>query len=125
MKISQVSNLLKICNSLQNISMNVKVAYKFAKIKAKLQEDEQFYTTKMQEIVARYAEVDEEGNYIFTENGTAIKIKAGMTEECQNAINELDSLEIEMPSVTFTLEELDNLDLTLNQMELLMNFIEE
>ena len=125
MKLPQVSSFIKICESLQDQPMNVKLAYKLAKIKTKLQDDEQFYTEKLQEIIKKYAQTDEDGNYVFTNDGSAIKIKDGQTQDCQDDINELDAIEVEMPNITLTLDELDSLNLTINQMELLLNFIEE
>lgn len=125
MKLSQISNLLRVCNTLQDKPLAVKIAYKFAKIKAKLQEDEEFYLTKLQEIIAKYGKTDDNGNYVIAEDGSSIRIKEGMVEDCQKAIEELESIEVELPDIKFTLEELDKLDLTLNQMELFINFIEE
>lgn len=125
MKLSQVSNLLRVCNTLQDKPLAVKTAYKFAKIKAKLQEDEEFYSTKLQEIIAKYGKTDDNGNYVMAEDGSSIRIKEGMIKDCQKAIEELESIEVELPDIKFTLEELDKLDLTLNQMELFINFIEE
>lgn len=125
MKLIQVNSLLKLCNELKDMPMNVLLAYKFAKLKSKLTDEDQFYTSKLQSIIGQYGEVDDEGKFIFTNNGNSIKIKEGLTEECQAEIDILNAIDVELPDIHFTLQELDGLNLTINQMELLIDFIEE
>lgn len=125
MEISKVNEFLKACNELENKPISIKTAYKLAKLRSALQAEADFYTTKLQNIVNKYAEVDEKGNYTFMDDGAAVKIKDGMLDECRKETEELAKFDIVVPNIRFTINEFDNLNLTLSQVEALLDFIEE
>lgn len=125
MRIVKVNEFLKVCDELANKPINIKTAYKLAKLKKALQSEAEFYTSRLQSIVQRYAEVDESGNFVFTDNGNGIKVKSDMIDQCQKEILELESLEITKPDIKFSLDEFDGFSLTLAQTESLLDFIED
>ena len=52
-----------------------------------------------------------------------IKIKEGYQSECQKKIQEFNQLDVTIPDVYFTIEELESLNLTLFELEVLEPFI--
>ena len=59
---------------------------------------------------------------VLTENG-GIKIKAEALQECENKIKAINELNIQLPDIYFSLEELKPLNLSFYQLEILEPFI--
>jgi hypothetical protein len=125
MEIIKVNEFLRVCDELANKPINIKTAYKLAKLRASLQSEADFYNSKLQSIIQKYGEVDEEGNFIFTDNGNGVKIKPDMLSACQAEVEELENLDITKPDIRFSLDEFDGFDLTLAQTTSLLDFIED
>ena len=106
-------------------SLPLKGAYKLNKIKKAVEKEADFYTEKFQEIVDTYAKKDDNGNLIYSEDGNQIMIKEGMIEECNQALTDLQELEVEVENYGLTLDDLgENLECTPEELEALMPFIE-
>lgn len=103
--------------------LSPRLSYKLMKFISKIETEERFYNETMKEIINTYCEKDEEGNFIPADNG--IKIKNGYSEECNKMITELDSLEIEPPNITFTIDELEEVKFSIQDMLVLSPFITE
>ena len=101
----------------------IKLAYKFSKSFNKISQELEFYNEQLKKILDRYAERDEDGQLITQEN--SVKIKLGCEATCQQELHELDSIQIDLDDFSFTLDELENLNLTIEQMNALLPFIKE
>ena len=106
-------------------SLPLKGAYKINKIKKAVEKEGEFYTEKFQEIVDTYAKKDDNGNLVYSEDGSQIMIKDGMVEECNKALADLQELEVEIENYNLTLDDLgENLECTPEELEALMPFME-
>ena len=106
-------------------SLPLKGAYKINKIKKAVEKEGEFYTEKFQEIVDTYAKKDDDGNLVYSEDGSQIMIKDGMVEECNKALADLQDLEVEIENYNLTLDDLgENLECTTEELEALMPFME-
>ena len=106
-------------------SLPLKGAYKLNKIKKAIEKEGEFYTEKFQEIVDTYAKKDDDGNLVYSEDGSQIMIKDGMVEECNKALADLQELEVEVENYNLTLDDLgENLECTPEELEALMPFME-
>lgn len=106
-------------------SLPLKGAYKLNKIKKAVEKEGEFYTEKFQEIVDTYAKKDDDGNLVYSEDGSQIMIKDGMVEECNKALADLQELEVEIENYNLTLDDLgENLECTTEELEALMPFME-
>ncbi len=106
-------------------SLPLKGAYKINKIKKAVEKEGEFYTEKFQEIVNTYAKKDDDGNLVYSEDGSQIMIKDGMVEECNKALADLQELEVEIENYNLTLDDLgENLECTPEELEALMPFME-
>ena len=103
----------------------LKGAYKLNKIKKAIEKESEFYTEKFQEIVNKYAKHDDNGNLVFSEDGNQIMIKDGMVEECNQALEDLQNLEVQIENYGLTLNDLgEDVECTPEQLEALMPFME-
>ena len=108
-----------------NTTLPLKGAYKLNKIKKAVEKEGEFYTEKFQEIVEQYAKHDENGQLVFSEDGSQILIKDGMVDECNKALEDLQSLEVQIETYGLTLNDLgENLECTPEELEALMPFME-
>ena len=117
-----------IYNALQTIveiaekPMKVSLAAKFLRLSDDLQKESNYIDKQRRDILEKYAEKDENDNFII--NDGSIKIKDGFIEIAQNELNELSTLEIEIPDRMITEEDLEksDLQLTVNQLGKLREF---
>ena len=106
-------------------TLPLKGAYKLNKIKKAVEKEGEFYREKFQEIVDTYAKKDDDGNLVYSEDGSQIMIKDGMVEECNKALADLQELEVEIENYNLTLDDLgENLECTPEELEALMPFME-
>lgn len=101
----------------------LKGAYKINKIKKNVIKEAEFYSDKFQEIVDKYAKKDENGNPEFSEDGNQILIQDGKIQECNDALEELQSLEVEIENYDLTIDDLgEGVEITPDKLEALMPF---
>ena len=103
----------------------LKGAYKINKIRKAVEKEAEFYSEKFQQILKDYAKKDEEGNLIFSEDGSQIMIQDDKIIECNKALEELQALEVEIENYNFTIEDLgEGIECTPDQLDALMPFME-
>lgn len=124
MKMYEILDFSKVYNSIKDEKMSIKTAYKLNKLIKKIEEENNFYNIKFHEIIEQYAEKNDQGEYQYIDENS-IKIKEGKEQECYKKVSELQNLEIETPNITFSIEELGNINLTIDTVNMLMPFIEE
>ena len=103
----------------------IKTAYKFAKFFSRVNEELKFYQDQLIKISQEYCEYNPDGTPVLLEGGGAIKIKEDKIAECQAEMQKLLNLEVEIPDVFFTLDELDGTEMTLDELYPIMKFIQE
>ena len=121
-KRNQISQILNIIENNKNKRFDINNQYKMLLIKKKIKEDLELVEEQYQILLNLYGEVNEEGEFVKTEDG-GIKIKEGYQSECQKKIQEFNQLDVTIPDVYFTIEELESLNLTLFELEVLEPFI--
>lgn len=124
MKMYEILDFSKVYNSVKDEKMSIKTAYKLNKLIKKIEEENNFYNIKFHEIIEQYAEKNNQGEYQYIDENS-IKIKEGKEQECYKKVSELQNLEIETPNITFSIEELGDINLTIDTVNMLMPFIEE
>ena len=121
MKMYELIELTSLYNSIKDIKLPLKTTYKFSRLMKRAEEEINFYQEKFSEIIEEYG-VKENGEYKFTPDGQSIAIIPGKEIECQGKIKELRELEVDI-DISFTIEELENLDLTVSQFNCLFPLI--
>ena len=106
-------------------NLPLKGAYKLNKIRKAIEKEGEFYQEKFQEIVNTYAKMDENGQIVFSEDGSQILIKDGMVEECNKALEELQKLEVQIENYNLSIDDFgENLECTPDQLNALMPFMD-
>lgn len=103
--------------------LSFRTAYKFNKFAKAIETDVNFFREKYTEVVNKYAEHEEDGK-IKTNNGN-IMIKTDCLQQYNKEVTELLSMEVEVEDMTFSIDELENLEVSIEALKPLMPFIEE
>lgn len=120
---NEIINFGYFYEEVKNAKLSFKVLYKLSNLAKAIDEKTLFYREKLQEVLKEYAELDEAGNFIPTENGNGIKIKIGTENDCMTKINELQSLEVELPDIKFDIEDFGDIELTMEIFSLVTPFL--
>jgi len=123
----EILELEGLLQKLTQKELPIRTLYKVDKLIKLVGKEKDFYQTQFQALVDIYAERDENGNYLYTdESAEAVKIIPDKIAECQSKMNELINIEItDIPDISFTFEELDSLTLSYAEARPLMIFIKE
>jgi len=97
------------------------LAYKIMKFMKAAETEVAFYDKSLLEITEKYGERDECGE-LKTENNRVF-IKEDAIEECNEKVQELQAMEVELSPIKFTLEELAQLEFSVKEMLLLDELI--
>ena len=123
MKMYEVLALQDFCALTQDKKLPIKTTYKISRLNRRVEEELQFYQKEFMRIVNEYA-LKENGELVYSDDMTSIKIIPGKEEECSNKIVELKDLDIDI-NIVFTIEELEGLDLTVSQMGSILPLIKD
>lgn len=123
MKLSEIEKLYTTLKQLNEREMPIKISYKFSKIFSQISTDFEFYSKKIQEILSKYGEKDEKGNFVVKDG--MVPFQKDYVDLAMKELDELNSIDITLPEYQFSLEELESLSLTPAQVSSLTNFIKE
>lgn len=122
---SQVLNLRQNISFFLSQKLPLPVAYKLNKINNATRKEADFYQDKFNEIVEKYAKKDENGNLVFSEDGEQIIIKDDLVSECNDALEELMDLEIEIDNLGLTIDAFgDNIECTATEIDAIVPFLD-
>lgn len=122
---AQGLELQELLNRIKNEKISIKTAYKFNKIIDILEKELNFYNKQLSKIIDKYALKDEKGQPVLSKDKTSVQIKEDKIEDCQREMNELSTITFNVNDISFTLEELENINLTILETRVLMPLIEE
>ena len=124
MKMYEALALQNFYASVQDKKMPIKTAYKLSRLAKRVEEELQFYQKEFTRIVDEYA-MKENGQLIYSDDMTSIKIIPGKEDECSAKIMELKELEVDFSGFEFILDEFDSLELTLAEISSILPLIRD
>ena len=124
MKMYEILAVQDFYPSVQDQKMPIKTIYKLTRLGRKIEEELEFYQKEFQKIINDYA-LKENGQLVYSDDLTSIRIIPGKEEECAKKITELRELEVSLDDFKFDIDEFENLNLTISQMSAILPFIAE
>ena len=109
MKLKELIQLRQILGALANQKMSIKSSYSIARFISQTNDAEIIYNQKIQELINEFGDRDQQNKFKTDENGS-ISIKEGKEQECNDKIAEIDNFEIDVPQLTVSEKDIDNLD---------------
>lgn len=117
-----IGKINSIINKIKLKVFSIETQYKFLRIKKIVENELEIYNEQKDLLVQQYSEKDEGGKIKIDSNNKVI-IKKELLKDCAARLHELNSMQISMPDLYFTLDELDGLGLTLDDLMCLEPFI--
>lgn len=124
MKISDTFGFGDFYREVKDKNTNFQVAYKLAKLAKKVEEEQQFYYETLGKLIREYAEKDDTGNPVPTEDGRGYKIQPDVQDECNQKLSELVNLDIDIEP-TLTMNDLEGLSISAQLIGGILPFIKE
>lgn len=122
MKLFEVLELQNFYSLIKDAKLPIKTTYKLTRLMRQVEQEIQFYQTEFAKIVEEYA-LKENGQYVYSDDMTSIKIITGKEEECGNKILELKNLDVDLSDFSFSIDEFEGLDLTISQLNSIIPLI--
>lgn len=123
MKLDKLLQVRKVLSSHANEPIPTMLAYKILKFMKASDTEGAFYEQKFKEIIEKYGKRDSDGK-IESSDGH-ITIAPEYLEECKSAIEELDGTDVEVPDITFRIQELTPINFSVSELFSLDEIIEE
>ena len=124
-----LSDIVNFNNSIQSFlskKIPLQGAFKLNQIIKSTSDSYSFYTEKLNEIIMKYSEKDEQNIPKFDESGQNILIQKDYIQECKDKLNELLNIEVDIDDKnTISLKDLGNLDCTIQELQGLSPFLRE
>lgn len=122
---TRVLNLQSLYPRIKEQVLPIRTTYKLTKLFNAIDDEAKFYSSELNKIIDTYAEKDESGRPVPTEDGTGVKLQKDSVVEAQAKITELWNLEVELPDQKFSIDELEKIDLSIEEFNMLLPFIED
>ena len=120
---SKVLTFQQLWPKMKDQIMPIQLAYKLSRLYDSVDNNARFYSTELNKIVSEYAERDAEGNIVPSEDGTGVQLQKAYIPKAEAAVNDLLNLMVDVPDISFTLDELKDIKLSLEEFGILLPFI--
>ena len=111
-----------LIDKLKEKTFDINTQYKFIKLSKVIKEESQYAVEQELLLFYAYGERDEKGQFIANEQG-GVKIKQDCLAECLEKLTQLSKRTVQLPDLYFSIDELQELGLTLGELEVLEPFI--
>lgn len=111
-----------IGDKLKDKVFNIQTQYKLLKLIKIADEEYPIYMEQFQSLLDSYAERDDQGNIIHSEDG-GTKIKKNKMDTLQEKLYELKQIKVQVPDLYFSLDELEKLELKMEELNAFIDLI--
>lgn len=101
-----------------------KTSYKIALLSNEIQKHIDFYQESFRNLLVEYGKKDENGNIIPTDDGQGVLLAEETMNEAYAKLAELRELDVELSDTKFSLDDFDNIEISPEEMMIIMPFIE-
>lgn len=122
MRIQKILAMEEAIKNLKSKNLPIKTAYRLLKLAEFVATESDNYRNLFRQILDEYAEKNEDGSFVFSEDGTNVILKKDHIKEANEKVSELNQLEVDVP-YTFDLKEFENLEISLEDLAPLMDII--
>lgn len=123
-KMYQIIDSPSIFEKLKSQKVPFKTAYKLTLLMQEIEKHINFYQEKFRELIMEYSKKDEEGNPVPTADGQGVQLTEETTAEAYQKLAELRDLDVELPDTRFSVDDFGNVEISADEMIMIMPFIE-
>lgn len=124
LKMYQLTELTPIFDKMKSSKLPFKTAYRITLLMQETEKHFNFYQESFRSLLMEYSKKDEQENPIPTEDGQGVLLKEETMQEAYTKLNELRELDVELPDTKFSPDDFDGIEISPEEMILIMPFIE-
>lgn len=124
LKMYEIIDLPSIFGKLKGQKLPFKTAYKIVLFTQEVQKHVDFYQETFRNLLTEYGQKDEQGNLVPTGDGQGILLIEETMSEAYTKLGELRDLEVELPDSKFFVDDFDGIEISPEEMMIIMPFIE-
>lgn len=124
-KMSKILDLRDIYEKIKMQSLPISTTYKISKLFSAINSETEFYQTQLNSIIQEYGQKDENGQFVMTEDKTGVKIDQKDIPIVEQKLQELYNIEVELPDIKFNVKELEKIEISVQEFNYLLPFIED
>lgn len=104
--------------------LSFKVSYKLMLLAQEVEKHINFYQETFRNLINEYGKKDENGNVMPTADGQGVLLAEQTMDEAYQKLAELRELDVELPDTKFSPDDFDNIEISPEEMIIIMPFIE-
>lgn len=124
LKMYEITEFSTFFTKVKTQPLPFKTSYRLTLLSQEVDKHVSFYQENFRNILQEYGKKDENGNLVPTEDGQGIKLIEETMQEAYDKLTELRGLEVELPDIKFAIEEFEKVELSPNEMLVIMPFVE-
>ena len=123
-KITTITDFPSFFEKVKSQKLPFKTSYKLTLLAQEIQKHVDFYQEQFRNLVMEYSKKDENGNPLPTSDGHGVLLVEETMSEAYAKLTELHDLDVELPDTKFSVDDFDKVELTPEEMLVIMSFIE-
>lgn len=124
LKMYQITDFPSFFSKVKSQKLPFKIAYKLTLLAQEVQKHIDFYQESFRNLLTEYGKKDEQGNVMPTDDGQGVLLAEETMNEAYTKLAELRELDVELPDTKFSLDDFDNVEISPEEMMVIMPFIE-
>ena len=125
LKMYQIIDFPSFFEKVKSQKLPFKTSYRLTLLTQEIEKHINFYQEKFRELILEYSKKDENGNPLPTDDGSGVQLVEETMNEAYTKLAELRGLDVELPDVKFGIDDFGEVELSPEEMVVIMPFIEE
>ena len=124
LKMYQITDFPTFFSKVKSQKLPFKTSYRLTLLTTEIEKHINYYQEQFRNLLMEYSKKDDEGNPMPTSDGQGVLLKEETMNEAYAKLNELRDLDVELPDTKFSPDDFDGIELSPEEMIVIMPFIE-
>ena len=124
LKMYQLNDFPSFFEKVKSQKLPFKTSYRLTMLAQEIQKHLDFYQESFRNLLMEYGKKDEGGNLMPTADGQGVLLVEETMNEAYQKLAELRDLDVELPDTKFSVDDFDKIELSPEEMIVIMPFIE-
>lgn len=124
LKMYQITDFPSFFSKVKSQKLPFKTSYRLTLLTTEIEKHINYYQEQFRNLLMEYSKKDDEGNPVPTSDGQGVLLKEETMNEAYSKLNELRDLDVELPDTKFSPDDFDGIELSPEEMIVIMPFIE-
>lgn len=124
LKMYQITDFPSFFSKVKSQKLPFKTSYRLTLLTTEIEKHINYYQEQFRNLLMEYSKKDDEGNPMPTSDGQGVLLKEETMNEAYAKLNELRDLDVELPDTKFSPDDFDGIELSPEEMIVIMPFIE-